>query len=85
MKKQYIELYDDYVELWRYKLCADNHFNQDRRIEFRVEPNFDLSKLFEVQNNEWLDNGVDSTYLFCDLNEENAGTFLLPWNVKHEG
>jgi hypothetical protein len=86
LKAQCKEQYDDCVTLWRYQLQANDHSVADENIKIRiVEPKFRLYTKFQEWNKEWLTNGTDPTFLFCEINNENAGKFLNPLNVTLTG
>jgi hypothetical protein len=85
MKALYKLLYGDCVALWEYQLHASNHSIANENIKIKVEPEFKLYTKFQEWNKGWRTNGTDPTFLFCEINNENAGKFLNPWHVQFEG
>jgi hypothetical protein len=81
MKKKYEGMYEDFRELWRYKLRA----RKSNNIKIDVGQKFVLSKLLETWHKKWLDLQEDSTCLFLDLDGKNAGKLLVPWMVEYRG
>lgn len=77
--------YQDAIALWGYKLSAGLHSDRNKNIKISVQPKFVLAGVFKLLYDEWRMTKLDSSLLFCDVTEENAGKFLVPWTIRFEG
>jgi hypothetical protein len=76
------KIYDAMKELWALKLKAAQHAKPTARLSLLVDSKSPLLNHFEAWHKM---GGTESTLLFGDIDENNAGKFLAQWNVQYTG